>query len=292
MKFWEKLSKTIYKLLARETLQKFRAHSLERVLKDAIGLLDTQALAEIKTFVKKQQTATGGFADKGGNSDVYYTLFGCYIAGALDIPETTPLLGTYVEKLAHTENLEGVYLHSAAILYAKCFGNETFPLAFRKKIHHTLLTSEQRQAGYTNFLNLMTFYYLEDYPGLYRVQKQLRAINTDADMPCPVTAARLVLQHCFGQPTQNLEKQLHSFYRGNGDFAATHKTPIGDLLSTAVALYALRFVNADLRIIKPDCLSYIDSLFSEGGFCATVLDTSPDVEYTFYGLLALGALSD
>jgi hypothetical protein len=66
---------------------------------------------------------------------------------------------------------------------------------------------------------------------------------------------------------------------------------MGDLLSTGVALYALRFVKHDLRIMKPECLEYVDSLYANGGFCATVLDPGADVEYTFYGLLALGALA-
>jgi len=77
----------------------------------------------------------------------------------------------------------------------------------------------------------------------------------------------------------------------NGSFAAVKNAPVGDLLSTGVALYALKVAGADIRKIAPDCLEYIDSLYSDGGFCATILDPDPDVEYTFYGLLALGALA-
>lgn len=84
---------------------------------------------------------------------------------------------------------------------------------------------------------------------------------------------------------------MNSYYK-NGCFSAYSKTAYGDLLSTGVALYGLRFVESDLSIIKPDCLNYIDSLYSEGGFCATAFDDTPDVEYTFYGLLGLGSLTD
>ena len=111
-------------------------------------------------------------------------------------------------------------------------------------------------------------------------------------MPCSVTAAHLILHDCFRMPVKELENRVNEFYRGNGSFAAVMRAPTGDLLSTGVALYALRFVNSDITMIKPDCFSYIDSLYSAGGFCATVADPDPDVEYTFYGLLALGALSD
>jgi hypothetical protein len=140
-------------------------------------------------------------------------------------------------------------------------------------------------------MSLMTFYYLEDYFGLYLVQKRLKGIKSQTEIPSTVMAALLVLQHCFGKSTQVLEKQLHLFYQENGSFKAIGRAPIGDLLSTAVALYAFRFANSEMRIMAPDCLDYVDSLFYEGGFCATVLDSQPDVEYTFYGLLALGSLA-
>jgi hypothetical protein len=292
MKFWEKPLKIIFKLAARKPLQKFQANPIEKVLKNSIQMLDAQTLEELSTFVKKQQTNEGGFADRAGNCDLYYSLFGCFIAEALDIPEVIPSLKKYVKKIVQTHNPKGVYLHSAAILYAKLIGAETLPPDFKKKIYAEFSHPENQQAAYSSFLSLMTFYYLEDYVGLYHVQKGLKAFDANVEKPCPATAAQLVLRHCFGKPILKIEKQLHSFYAKNGSFKAINRAPIGDLLSTAVALYAFKFANSDIRLIKPDCLTYVDSLFSEGGFCATTLDTSPDVEYTFYGLLALGALSN
>ncbi|NSW95909.1 MAG: hypothetical protein HPY62_14460, partial [Bacteroidales bacterium] len=67
---------------------------------------------------------------------------------------------------------------------------------------------------------------------------------------------------------------------------------VPDLLSTAVSLYALNYADSDLTEIRPDCLTFIDNLFMGGGFAGTVFDTEPDIEYTFYGLLALGALAE
>lgn len=292
MKFLEKLSRIIFKLAAQKSLHKFQANSLERVLKNSIRLIDSQTLAEMRTFVKKQQTPSGGFADKGGNCDLYYTLFGCYISEALDLPEVMPLLREYVKIVVQTDNLKGVYLHSVAILYAKLFGHETLPSALLNEVRNDFFKAENRQAVYSDFLSLMTFYYLEDYSGLYQIQQKLKTLYITNEMPCSVTAAQMVLQHCFGKSTCEMEKRLNSFYREKGNFAAVSRAPFGDLLSTAVSLYSLMFVKSNIRIIKPDCLSYVDSLYTGGGFCATVLDADPDVEYTFYGLLALGALSN
>jgi prenyltransferase beta subunit len=291
MKFWGKLSKTIFKPFAGQAIKTFEAHSIEKVLKRSIQLIDDQTLHEIKAFVRNQQTASGGFADKAGNSDLYYSLFGCYLAEALDMQDIKPSLTLYVKNIVQTENPEGIYLHSAAILYGKLMGTESLPVGFQRKMYDSSFNPDKQQAAYSNFVRLMSLYYLEDYLGLFRVQKQLRFTEFNSDVPCPVTAAHLVLQHCFGKPTHSIVRYLNSFYRNNGSFVAVNRAPIGDLLSTAVSLYALRFVSADFREIKPDCLQYVDSLYSNGGFCATVLDSSPDVEYTFYGLLALGALT-
>jgi hypothetical protein len=191
-----------------------------------------------------------------------------------------------------SSDLKDVHLHTAAILYAKLFSEENVPDMLRKKNRRDLLHSKNKQGAYSGFMNMLTFYYLKDYYGLYMVQKRLKNISNNKETPCSVIAALMVLQECFGKPVQALEKQLHSFYCNTGSFKAITGAPSGDLLSTAVALYALRFADSDIRIVAPDCLGYVDSLFSDGGFCATMYDMQPDVEYTFYGLLALGSLSD
>lgn len=82
-----------------------------------------------------------------------------------------------------------------------------------------------------------------------------------------------------------------SFYKGGGGFSAFQDAPLPDLLSTAVALFALRFTGCDLRNIRPECFEFINNAYSNGGFSAGEYDLQTDVEYTFYGLLALGALN-
>lgn len=292
MKYWEKLSKTIFKLAARKSLKKFQANSLESVLKNSLKLLDTQTIDEIKDFIKSQHTKQGGFADKGGKCDLYYTLFGCYIAEALDITELMPNLRNYVKEIIHSSKLEGVYLHSAAILYAKLFEYETLPSNLVLQVKNDLAKPENSKAIYSNFLSLITYYYLEEYTELYKIQRRIKTQEIAGAMPCSVAAAKLVLDYSFGKPVKELEIKIHSFYRKNGSFAALQKAPIGDLLSTGVSLYALKFAKADLRLVTPDCLKFVDSLYTNGGFCATHLDLDPDVEYTFYALLALGALTN
>jgi prenyltransferase beta subunit len=65
-----------------------------------------------------------------------------------------------------------------------------------------------------------------------------------------------------------------------------------DLLSTAVALHALDGLQVSYRDAVEPCLDFIDSLWTAaGGFHGNWNDEELDLEYTYYGLLALGHLS-
>jgi hypothetical protein len=283
MRFWGIFLKTIYRTAARKAFKKLRTNSIEIVLKNSVGMIDKDTLTEIRVFLKSHQTDDGGFADRGGRSDLYYSLFGCYIAEALGIEEVMPLLKEYVKNTLNTNSLKGIHLKCAVILYAKLFGSEKIPPILRK--------NENIQAKYSDFINLLADYYSEEYSALYSIQRKLNAYESNIEMPCSITAAHMILNNCFNLPVEELEKKLNDLYRINGSYSAVPGAPAGDLLSTGVALYARRFVESDFRNIKPDCLSFIDSLYSGGGFCAASTETDPDVEYTFYGLLALGSLA-
>jgi prenyltransferase beta subunit len=59
-----------------------------------------------------------------------------------------------------------------------------------------------------------------------------------------------------------------------------------------VALHALDSLQVDFSGKKDALLDYIDSLWTnEGGFHGSWEDDELDIEYTYYGLLALGHLA-
>jgi prenyltransferase beta subunit len=65
-----------------------------------------------------------------------------------------------------------------------------------------------------------------------------------------------------------------------------------DLLSTAVALHALDGLQVDFAERKDAMLDFVDSLWTAaGGFHGTWDEEEFDIEYTYYGLLALGHLA-
>lgn len=71
-----------------------------------------------------------------------------------------------------------------------------------------------------------------------------------------------------------------------GGFYSSEVAPVPDLLTTAVALFTLQLIGEKHR----SAATFIDAHWMEnGGFAPTIFDEYSDVEYMFYGLLALGS---
>jgi prenyltransferase beta subunit len=110
----------------------------------------------------------------------------------------------------------------------------------------------------------------------------------------PSTAAAMVMQSQLQMPVdkKTTDWVLDCITEEDG-FAVSPRMPVADLLSTATALQALRLAKADITPIKEQCRPFVASLLqNNGGFCAISFDPAVDVEYTFYGLLAMGNLHD
>jgi hypothetical protein len=222
---------------------------------------------------------------------LYYTLFGYYIAESFSVNEVIEPLKKYVAAMVTSTDLSGVYRYCGAILYAKLIGLDATTEKLRQQIVADLTLTDSKQPEYSGFLGVLALYYLEDYLSIQRIVNQYKQSFSLTGHPCPVVAATAVMLGMTGNRKSEAVDMLKAFYRANGGFAALHQAPAGDLLSTGVALYALHFLDADLRLMKPDCLAFVDDLYDNGGFRATQYDAVTDVEYTFYGLLALGSLS-
>ena len=97
----------------------------------------------------------------------------------------------------------------------------------------------------------------------------------------------LAMQYQMGKPLDAacvswLQQRQDEF----GGFHANEESPVPDLLSTAVGLFTLRLVGAAVM----DASQFIQAHWIDnGGFAPTLYDDYSDVEYVFYGLLALGS---
>ncbi|MEM0967865.1 MAG: hypothetical protein AAGJ31_00820, partial [Verrucomicrobiota bacterium] len=110
----------------------------------------------------------------------------------------------------------------------------------------------------------------------------------------PAVAAAVTLARNFRRPIplETASWLLSCWSPEGGGFRAIQPAPMPDLLSTAVALHAMDSLQAPLDGIREQCLDFVDSLWTNaGGFHGTWDDDELDVEYTYYGLLALGHLS-
>lgn len=297
MNWLEKLSVNIFKSVFRGPLALFSGKSPEVMLRSALDLLDDETVARLKRGVAGSAHPSGGFTDRAGQPDLYYTLFGTFLTEALELSELQGPIRQYVENTLcddsplRDHNMEGIHLYCASILVSKLSLNENLRKELRRRIRKNLSRPSSKQPVYTAFVTLLACYYSGDTMGILRIRRQLQNIARKEAQPSPVIAALMVLRHTFHGKTADLVRQVREYYDGAGGFRALKSAPVADLLSTAVVLYALRYVGEDLRLIKPDCLRFMDALYHEGGFAANALDPDTDVEYTFYGLLALGSLT-
>jgi hypothetical protein len=102
-------------------------------------------------------------------------------------------------------------------------------------------------------------------------------------------AAMTVKRQLGGYHTDNKDIDfLLTLQDESGGFFADVSAPVPDLLSTATALFFLKSCGVTPRINAND---FIDAHWlPSGSFGATLADDTGDVEYTFYGLLASGAI--
>ena len=98
----------------------------------------------------------------------------------------------------------------------------------------------------------------------------------------------LAMQHQMGLQSDATDVEwLQKRQDETGGFYASEQAPIPDLLSTAVALFTLRLLEINVKDATPFIQAHgLDN----GGFAPTLYDDYSDVEYVFYGLLALGSI--
>ena len=266
-------------------------------------------------FLRSQMNADGGFKNRAGDSDLYYTVFG--IEGLMALRADLPW-AWIARYLADFDGGEGIdFVHTACL--ARCWASMSPDLRrnapFRKIAENVMrfrsadgafngVPGAERGTLYGCFLAVGAFQDagldVPDPQALVRCVERLRAAdggyaNGDG-LPIgltPPTAAAVRLLRNLGHPVPpDVGQWLLARHHATGGFFATSMAPVPDLLSTATALHAISGMHLDLEPIKDPCLDFIDSLWTNrGAFYGNWTDDAADCEYTYYGLLALGHLS-
>lgn len=221
-------------------------------------MLGDEASALICRYVESQRTENEAFINRGGKEELYYTMFGWMLCRALGLKSVSRKRKTFLQNVDKT-NLDD--RHRA--VYRLCRGLHLLwqmPRPFADGIHGIV--------GDGGVLADFFASYLQHGSG------------TGANAWAVATLAG----------RREATEKLLALQDVSGGFRAHDGAPFPDLLSTAVALFAL----AEYGL----CPSYGSRDFirahwlPDGGFAPTLFDDRSDVEYVFYGLLALGSVNE
>jgi len=239
-----------------------------------------EAQNALRGIVQFVQRPDGLFPDRSGRGDLYYTLFGLCLAYVSDakidrsacektLGEATPADLVHRATLAYGRNLLQLMKLPRAIRHLPFPAPKLdFP-----DLPDSAFPQGDRCSPYSCFLRNDTSADLSAYrlpDGLYS------NLKGSAEYGVAATAAALCLH-----PDETTAAALAGLQNPDGTF------PGGDLLSAAVVLYALK--RAGHRA-KYDVRPFLSGCFRpDGMFGAVPGDPAGDLEYTVYGLLAMGA---
>lgn len=268
----------------------------------------------VQHFLLEQRHPDGGFQDRSGDPDLYYTVFGLEGLVALRAEPPTEAVASYLRTFGAGEGLDFVHLACLARTWATVGAGISD--ALRDAIAARLETFRSADGGYaqTPDEEQGTIYAAFLAMGAYQdLQRQMpaaeRLLPTIAALRAPdggyanfpgmdvgltsTTAAAVAIHRQLGQPIEgDPGAWLLARYHAQGGFAAAPEVPMPDLLSTATALHALAILQVPIQPIQDSCLDFIDTLWTNrGGFYGSWADDFVDCEYTYYGLLALGHLT-
>jgi prenyltransferase beta subunit len=277
-----------------------------------------ESAALVETFLRGQQGDDGGFKDRSGHSDLYYTVFGIEGLLTLQAPLPRARIESYLNRFGAGEKLDFVHLCCLARCRAALAGQQPlnvppdWPARVLARLDifraadggYNVIPGSAFGTAYGCFLALaacqdlrtpppdplrliQSLKFLETPDGAWANERAVKLGATNA------TAAAVTLLLNLAMPVHPaVGDWLLARHHSQGGFLATPSAPMPDLLSTATTLHALAGLERDLAPIKEPCLDFIDTLWSsEGGFHGHWGDDTLDCEYTYYGLLALGHLS-
>ncbi|MDF1813895.1 MAG: prenyltransferase/squalene oxidase repeat-containing protein [Verrucomicrobiales bacterium] len=289
-----------------------------QVARLAPSILGEEATGLVRQFVWKHHNEDGGFSDRDEKSDLYYTSFAIDSLTALSDPLPESGLKQFLDqKLSEKGSLDFVHLCCLSRC-ASALTKEKLTSAELEAVLRAIEKYRTEDGGYNQAKGMKTgsayacfLAYgayadhgreLPNPEGVTACLNSLQQANgawaNDTFLPVanvPATAAAVTLCRNLRMPVPAetgkwiLEDCYHSFSGGLLPFPGA---PLPDLLTTAVGLHALDGLQVDFENKKEKFLDFIDTLWTnEGGFHGSWEDDDLDIEYTYYGLLALGHLA-
>jgi hypothetical protein len=283
-----------------------------QVARLAPSMLGPDASELVRTFVLSQLNDDGGFRDRDQSSDLYYTSFAIDSLTALqsELPDSTL---TYLAA-QDPDTLD--FVHSCCLARTLSAFQKSENTISPQPVLDRIENWRTPDGGYNQTPNANSgsaYACLLAY-GAYADHQQLPP-SPDGIAPClaslmtpagswandtqipvpnvPATAAAITLSRNLRLPIPDTTGPwLLGCTHPQGGFVPFPGAPMPDLLTTAVALHALDGLQTPFKPLVDPCLDFIDTLWSaQGGFHGNWEDDTLDLEYTYYGLLALGHLA-
>jgi prenyltransferase beta subunit len=299
--------------------QRLQMLQVARLARRTLG----EATELVVSFLQSLATPGGGYCNRGGQPDLYYTSFALDALLALEaLPagnEQAAATRSYLDAFGDGSRLD--YVHRCCLARAWASQpTDALPAEHRAALLAGVERHRAADGGYNSragaargtaygcFLAMNARADLKqpfseagpDAEKLAACVLSLRAADggwsNSGDQPegsTTATAASIATLRSLGRaaPTGAAEWLLDRRHPAGG-FTAAPDAPIPDLLSTAVALHALDALEVPWREHRDSMLDFLDTLWTaEGAFHGSWADDEPDAEYTFYGLVALGHCS-
>ena len=280
-----------------------------QLLGDAAGL--------VRGFIRSKTLDCGAWPDRDGRPDLYYTVFGMEALLALHTEPDWPRLADWLTTFGDGAGLDFIHL----CCLARCWSAVPedivkLPDNSRTALLNHITAFQTPDGGFNQRRaapRCTAYGCLLGWAAHYDLRAPLPSAETlticlsslaipsggyanEPRLPngtVPATAAAVALhRHLRRTPSAGTGAWLLAQQHPGGGFLAAPGAPLPDLLSTAVALHALDGMQVSFADYKDSLLDFTDSLWSaDGGFHGNWTDDTLDVEYTYYGLLALGHLA-
>ena len=251
----------------------------------------------VRRFVRSRQNPDGGFQDRTGRSDLYYTVFGL---DALDAFEETPdlaALENFLRPFGVGETLDFVHLTCLARCLSALPGK--LPDATRKALTKRLLTFRAKDGGFaptTAAPHSTAYACLLGGEALQTLETEAADLtqrrkgkNTDAKSDSAFASLLFPLRLCVKFFASRRVLQLMANFRSvDGAYSNEPGLPLGSTTATAAAVAVLTEFGAPVpKEVAPWLLARCQP---RGGFCATPQTPLPDLLSTAVALHALAAL--
>ena len=281
---------------------------LLRTLTKGKEQLSAEALALVSQFVEGQKVeGEVAFKNKSGEGDLYYTVFGWLLSYVLGLELEAKQRKAFLDRWqAETLGLIDYAALMRCYLLDELMTKGKWRLTFtgiQRRTVRALESFKELPQGdvHSPYSRFIWWGLLEDTGNMnepmdlsgleaYRVPGKgyANAPAKEGTHLNATTAALSLRGQASGWKRSAEVEALREMQEDNGGFKASEAVPMADLLSTATALFVLQQYG-----VTP-CFNAADFITSHwldnGGFAATLLDETSDVEYVFYGLLALGTL--